>query len=124
WDAHGDMNTHLPLAKNVDQPAAALIKDLKLRGMLDETLVIWCTEFGRTPFVAQREHPGREHHNTCFSSWLAGGGVKPGITYGRSDDHGIAPAEDPVSMHDFHATILALLGLNHEKLTYRHAGRD
>lgn len=124
WDAHGDMNTHLPLARNVDQPAAALIKDLKLRGMLDETLVVWTTEFGRTPFVSQREHPGREHHNLCYSSWLAGGGVKAGMVYGKSDDYGILPAESPVHTHDFHATILALLGLNHERLTYRHAGRD
>ncbi len=124
WDAHGDMNTHAPLAKNVDKPAAALIKDLKLRGMLEDTLVVWTTEFGRTPFVSQPGHAGREHHASCFSSWLAGGGVKPGMTFGKSDEYGIAPAENPVHVHDFHATILALLGLNHEKLTYRHAGRD
>ncbi len=124
WDAHGNMATHAPLAKNVDQPIAALIRDLKQRGMLDDTLVVWTTEFGRTPYHEKADHPGREHHHQVFSSWLAGGGVKNGMVYGTSDEHGIAVAEDRVHVHDFHATILHLLGLDHERLTFRHAGRD
>ncbi|MCA9011175.1 MAG: DUF1501 domain-containing protein [Planctomycetaceae bacterium] len=124
WDAHGDMLTHAPLAKNVDQPVAALLKDLKQRGMLDETLVVWTTEFGRTPFNAAPNAAGREHHHWVFSSWLAGGGVKPGITYGESDPYGIDVAEDVVHVHDFHATILHLMGIDHERLTWRHTGRD
>jgi uncharacterized protein (DUF1501 family) len=124
WDAHGDMLTHAPLAKNVDQPVAGLLKDLKQRGMLDETLVVWTTEFGRTPFNAAPDAAGREHHHWVFSSWLAGGGVKPGITYGESDTYGIDVAKDVVHVHDFHATILHLMGLDHERLTYRHTGRD
>ena len=124
WDAHGDMATHAPLAQNVDQAIAALITDLKQRGMLDETLVVWTTEFGRTPYHEKADHAGREHHHQVFSSWLAGGGVKRGIVHGSSDEHGIAVAEDRVHVHDFHATILHLLGLDHERLTFRHAGRD
>ncbi|MDP1799575.1 MAG: DUF1501 domain-containing protein [Planctomycetaceae bacterium] len=124
WDAHGDMQTHLPLAKNVDQPVAGLLRDLKQRGMLDDTLVVWTTEFGRTPFNAAANAQGREHHHWVFSSWLAGAGVKPGMTYGESDDYGIDVAKDTVHVHDFHATILHLLGLDHERLTYRHTGRD
>ncbi|MBX7168009.1 MAG: DUF1501 domain-containing protein [Pirellulales bacterium] len=124
WDAHGDMLTHTPLAKNVDQPIAGLLQDLKQRGLLDDTLVVWTTEFGRTPFNAAADAKGREHHHWVFSSWLAGGGAKAGITYGESDEYGIRVAHDPVHMHDFHATILHLLGLDHERLTYRHAGRD
>lgn len=124
WDAHGNMATHAPLAKNVDQAIAGLITDLKQRGMLDETLVAWTTEFGRTPYHEKADHPGREHHHQVFSSWLAGGGVKRGIVHGSSDEHGIAVAEDRVHVHDFHATILHQLGLNHERLTFRHAGRD
>ena len=124
WDAHGDIATHAPLAQNVDQAIAALITDLKQRGMLDETLVVWTTEFGRTPYHEKADHAGREHHHQVFSSWLAGGGVKGGIVHGSSDEHGIAVAEDRVHVHDFHATILHLLGLDHERLTFRHAGRD
>ena len=124
WDAHGDMLTHAPLAKNVDQPIAGLLKDLKLRGMLEDTLVVWTTEFGRTPFNAAADAKGREHHHWVFSSWLAGAGVKPGTVYGESDDYGIDVAKDPVHVHDFHATILHLMGLDHERLTYRHTGRD
>lgn len=124
WDAHGDMATHAPLAKNVDQPIAALVQDLKHRGMLDDTLVVWTTEFGRTPYHETANHPGREHHHQVFSSWLAGGGVQAGMAYGSSDEHGIAVGENRVHVHDFHATILHLLGLNHERLTFRHAGRD
>ncbi|HYG76200.1 MAG TPA: DUF1501 domain-containing protein [Planctomycetota bacterium] len=124
WDAHGDMDTHAPLARNVDRPVAALLKDLKSRGMLDETLVVWTTEFGRTPFCEKADQKGREHHRLAFSSWLAGGGVKAGTAYGKTDEYGIDVAEKGVHVHDFHATILHLLGLDHEKLTYRHAGRD
>ncbi|MGH7128378.1 MAG: DUF1501 domain-containing protein [Planctomycetaceae bacterium] len=122
WDSHGDMKQHVPKAKNVDRAIAGLLKDLKSRGMLHETLVVWTTEFGRTPHT---DGPtGRGHHPYVFSSWLAGGGVKGGMTYGTSDDYGYGPADDPVHLHDFHATILHLLGIDHERLTYRHAGRD
>ncbi len=124
WDAHGDMLTHAPLAKNVDQPVAGLLKDLKQRGMLEDTLVVWTTEFGRTPFNSAAGAAGREHHHWVFSSWLAGAGVKPGMTYGESDEYGIDVAKDVVHVHDFHATILHLMGLDHERLTYRHTGRD
>jgi hypothetical protein len=124
WDSHGNMLDHVPLAKNVDQPIAGLLLDLKARGMLDETLVVWTTEFGRTPYHEQANHPGREHHHQAFSSWMAGGGVKGGIVHGTTDEYGIAVAEDRVHVHDFHATILHLLGIDHERLTFRHAGRD
>ena len=124
WDSHGNMADHGRLAPNVDQPIAGLITDLKQRGMLDDTLVVWTTEFGRTPYQVDNNHPGREHHHQAFSSWMAGAGLKGGFTYGESDEHGIAVAEDRCHVHDFHATILHLLGLNHEKLTYKHAGRD
>jgi hypothetical protein len=124
WDAHADMTAHGPLAKNVDQAIAGLITDLKRRGMLDDTLVVWCTEFGRTPYNEQLDAKGREHHHWAFSGWLAGGGVKRGLAYGSTDEYGIHVAENPVHVHDFHATILHLMGLDHEKLTYRHAGRD
>jgi hypothetical protein len=124
WDAHGDMNTHTPLAKNVDQPIAAMIKDMKARGMLDDTLIVWATEFGRTPFNEKPGAKGREHHREAFSCWLAGAGVKKGFTYGKTDELGIEVAENEVHVHDFHATILHLLGFDHEKFTFRHAGRD
>jgi len=124
WDAHGDMLTHTPLAKNVDQAIAGLLRDLKARGMFDDTLVVWTTEFGRTPFNAAADAKGREHHHWVFSSWLAGAGVKPGSVYGESDDYGINVAKNGVHIHDFHATILHLMGLDHERLTYRHTGRD
>jgi Protein of unknown function (DUF1501) len=124
WDAHADMMAHAPLAKNVDQAIAGLITDLKRRGMLDDTLVVWCTEFGRTPYNEQPDAKGREHHHWAFSGWLAGGGVKRGLAYGSTDEYGIHVAENPVHVHDFHATILHLMGLDHEKLTFRHAGRD
>jgi hypothetical protein len=122
WDAHADMHTHEPLARNVDQPIAGLLKDLKQRGMLDETLVVWTTEFGRTPFTDGPR--GRSHHAAAYSSWLAGGGVKGGFVYGRTDDYGGKVVENPVHVHDFHATILHLLGFDHERLTFRHSGRD
>lgn len=124
WDAHGDMETHKPLAQNVDQATAALLKDLKSRGMLDDTLVVFTTEFGRTPFNTAKDAKGREHHASVFSSWMAGGGIKGGITHGKSDEYGVFVQEDEVHVHDFHATILNQMGLDHEKLTYRHGGRD
>ena len=124
WDHHGDMALHADLAREVDQPVAALIRDLKSRGMLDDTLVVFTTEFGRTPHHKDKNAKGREHHHQVFSSWLAGGGVRPGTTFGQSDEHGIEVAENPVHLHDFHATLLHLLGLDHERLIYRYAGRD
>jgi hypothetical protein len=122
WDAHGDMSTHAPLARNVDRPIAGLLKDLKSRGMLEDTLVVWTTEFGRTPNTDGPK--GRSHHSNAFSSWMAGGGVKGGMVYGETDEYGGKVVRDPVHTHDFHATILHLLGFDHEKLTFRHAGRD
>jgi hypothetical protein len=124
WDAHGDMLTHGPLAKNVDQPIAALIGDLKARGMFDETLIVWTTEFGRTPFNNTAEAKGREHHPWAFSSWLAGAGVQRGYVHGTTDEIGLWAAEKPVHVRDFHATILHLMGFDHQRLTYRHAGLD
>ncbi len=123
WDAHGDLrNNHTTNAKKVDQPIAALITDLKSRGMLDDTLVIFGTEFGRTP--AAQGTDGRDHHPHAFSIWLAGGGIRGGTTYGQTDEFGYYVQENKVTMPDFHATILHLLGLDHQRLTYRHAGRD
>ena len=124
WDSHGNMADHAKLARAIDQPIAGLLTDLKQRGMLDRTLVVWTTEFGRTPFNKSANHPGREHHNFCFSSWMAGGGIKGGIVHGASDDHGILTASDAVHTHDLNATMLHMLGIDHERLTYRHAGRD
>ena len=117
------MEDHRGLAANLDRPMAGLIKDLKQRGMLEETLIVGCTEFGRTPW--QDANPnGRGHHAKAFTCFLAGGGVKAGTSYGKSDEVGDGIAENPAHIHDFHATILHLLGLNHEELTYRYAGRD
>ena len=124
WDAHFDIQTHVKLARNVDQPIAGLLADLKSRGMLEDTLVVWTTEFGRTSFNQKPDGKGREHHNRVFSSWLAGAGVKAGTVYGESDEYGIEVARDAVHFHDFHATILHLLGMDHTRLTYRYAGRD
>jgi hypothetical protein len=122
WDSHGDMRDHEKLARNVDRPLAALLTDLKSRGMLDDTLIVCTTEFGRTP--ERDSGGGRNHHNRAYSSWMAGGGVKGGIVHGQTDDYGREVIEDPVTTHDFHATILHLLGFDHERMTYRHAGRD
>jgi uncharacterized protein DUF1501 len=129
WDDHSELNTHL--GKNcgiTDQPIAALLKDLKSRGLLDSTLVVCAGEFGRTPLVesrnAQKGNEGRDHHPFAFSLWLAGGGIKGGQVIGRTDDFGLNIVEDKIHIHDFHATILHCLGLLHEKLTYRHQGRD
>jgi hypothetical protein len=129
WDAHSDLTgNHKSLCATTDQASAALVKDLKQRGLLDDTLVIWGGEFGRTPMVETNpslgRSMGRDHHPTAFTVWMAGGGVKPGITYGKTDDLGFNVAENPVPIHDLQATILHLLGLNHERLTYHYAGRD
>jgi Protein of unknown function (DUF1501) len=124
WDQHGNL-VH-DLKKNclaTDQACAALVKDLKQRGMLDNTLVVWGGEFGRTPMV-QGGNDGRDHHPNCFTMWLAGGGVKPGITLGESDDFGFNAVKDRVHVHDLHATILHLLGFDHTRLTYRFQGRN
>ncbi len=123
WDQHGDLKKdHARNALEVDQPITGLLTDLKQRGLLKDTLVVWGGEFGRTP-VAQGKD-GRDHHPHAFTYFLAGGGVKPGISYGTTDDYGFYAATDKVHFHDLHATILHLLGLDHKKLTYRHAGRD
>ena len=124
WDSHGDMAEHGARARNVDRPIAGLLRDLKRRGMLEDTLVVWTTEFGRTPFNSSAEHKGREHHSWAFSSWLAGAGVRPGIVHGETDDVGLRATRDPVHVHDLHATILHLMGFDHLKLTYRNSGRD
>lgn len=122
WDQHGDMAEHAQHARNIDRPIAGLLRDLGQRGMLDDTLVVWSTEFGRTPGVDGDK--GRGHHSACFSSWMAGAGVRGGTTYGSTDELGAAVAENRVHVHDFHATLLHLLGMDHERLTFRHGGRD
>lgn len=124
WDQHQRLKAdHTRNAAEVDQPIAALLRDLKSRGLLKDTLVIWGGEFGRTP-TAQGNMDGRDHNPHGFTMWMAGGGVKGGLSYGATDDYGYQAAENKVHMHDLHATILHLLGLDHEKLTYRYAGRD
>ena len=122
WDDHGDIKNHASHAKQSDQPIAALIKDLKSRGLFDETLIVWGGEFGRTPW--SQGASGRDHHSRGFTMWLAGGGVKGGIAYGNTDQFGNMAAENPVHVHDLHATLLHLMGLDHERLTYRYSGRD
>jgi len=123
WDAHNDLVTnHSTNARAVDQPIAGLIRDLKSRGLLDETLVVWSGEFGRTPFAQGGK--GRDHNEYGFSLWMAGGGIKPGVTYGATDDWGYKAVDKPLQIHDLHATILHLLGIDHEELTYRFSGRD
>jgi hypothetical protein len=124
WDSHLDIKMHAPRARAVDQPIAGLLKDLKSRGMLDDTLVVFTTEFGRKPGDSSPNEAGRTHQSSVYSSWLAGGGIKGGITYGKSDQYGYLAAENQVDIHDFHATILNQMGLDHKKLTFRHAGRD
>ncbi|MFN9604257.1 MAG: DUF1501 domain-containing protein, partial [Planctomycetota bacterium] len=123
WDHHFNITEQLP--KNctaIDRPMSGLLTDLKQRGLLDETLVVWTGEFGRTPYVQGRD--GRDHNHKAFSLWMAGGGATRGLQYGSSGDFGAEAVENPVPIVDFHATLLALLGLNHEELTYRYAGRD
>jgi uncharacterized protein (DUF1501 family) len=129
WDAHTDLpGNHKKMCGETDRACAALIVDLKRRGMLDDTLVIWGGEFGRTPMVesnpALGRSLGRDHHPQAYTLWLAGGGIKGGLTYGATDELGFHVARDPVHVHDLQATILHCLGFDHEKLTFRHAGRD
>src|SRR4051812_31540382 len=128
WDQHGSLTTELyTQCKDTDQPSAALVKDLKQRGLLDDTLVIWGGEFGRTPFIQgnldDRKRWGRDHHPYAFTLWMAGGGIKPGLSYGESDELAMSAVKDPVHVHDFQATVLHLLGIDHEKLTYKFQGR-
>ncbi len=128
WDQHGGLPKQLPVQCNeTDQPAAALVSDLKDRGMLDDTLVVWGGEFGRTNYCQGTLTPGnfgRDHHPRCFTMWMAGGGVKPGISYGETDEYGYNVVTDPVHVHDFQATMMHLLGIDHERLTYRYQGRQ
>jgi hypothetical protein len=124
WDQHGNLTKAIKTnTQDTDQASAALVKDLKQRGLLDDTLVVWGGEFGRTPMV-QGGNDGRDHHNRCFSIWMAGGGLKRGHVHGETDDLGFNVARDPVHVHDLNATLLHLLGFDHEKLTYRFQGRD
>jgi uncharacterized protein (DUF1501 family) len=132
WDAHDNvMKNHTEYCARTDKPVAGLIRDLKQRGLLEDTLVVWTGEFGRTPYSQENQGKdkkpdpmkrGRDHHHTAFSTLLAGGGVKGGLAYGSSDELGMNAVEDKVHVHDLHATILHLLGLDHEKLTYYHNG--
>ncbi len=123
WDHHRNITTDLPARCNeIDKPIAGLLADLKQRDMLKDTLVIWAGEFGRTPHGQGGD--GRDHNNKGYTTWMAGGGVKGGFKYGATDPHGYEAVEGRMHIHDWHATILHALGLNHEKLTYRHAGRD
>jgi uncharacterized protein (DUF1501 family) len=133
WDNHGDSEANdikkglLERCLETDQAAAALIKDLKQRGLLDETLVVWGGEFGRTPMNEGKggsPFMGRDHHPRAFTMWMAGGGIKKGHSYGATDDLGYRVTEDPVSVHDLHATILHLLGIDHTRLTHKHMGRN
>jgi uncharacterized protein (DUF1501 family) len=127
WDEHNKLMSNIPKqCRDVDQPQAALVEDLAARGLLDETLVVWAGEFGRTVYGQGGliEDYGRDHHGRCFSIWLAGGGVKPGLVYGRTDDYSYNILENPVHVHDLNATLLHLLGVDHERLTYRFQGRD
>jgi hypothetical protein len=123
WDQHSNMPKHAEHAAAVDRPIAGLLADLKRRGLLEDTLVWWGGEFGRTPY-AQNNGTGRDHNPGGFTHWLAGAGIKPGFAFGATDDFGHLAVQDKTHMHDLHATILHLLGLNHEKLTYRYAGRN
>ncbi|MBX2818687.1 MAG: DUF1501 domain-containing protein [Rhodothermaceae bacterium] len=127
WDQHNDLPAHIAgQCRDIDQPSAALVMDLKQRGLLDDTLVIWGGEFGRTNFAQGKwsdENYGRDHHPRCFTIWMAGGGIKPGITYGATDDLGYNVTENPVHVHDFQATLLHLLGIDHERMTFKHQGR-
>ncbi|HYV35290.1 MAG TPA: DUF1501 domain-containing protein [Gemmataceae bacterium] len=122
WDDHADINNHRNHARQSDKPLAALLRDLKTRGLLDDTLVLWGGEFGRTP--ATEGQRGRDHHHTGFTMWMAGGGVKGGMVYGSTDEFGIHAVQNRMHVHDLHATMLHLMGLDHERLTYRYSGRD
>ena len=122
WDQHGNLAKHAVHARATDKPVAGLLQDLKSRGLLEDTLVWWGGEFGRTPF--SQNNDGRDHNPRGFTVFLAGGGIKPGFSYGATDEIGSVAVDKPVHMHDLHATLLHALGLDHERLTYRHSGRD
>ena len=129
WDAHNNVEGNVKnQAKSIDQASAALVQDLKRRGMLEDTLVVWGGEFGRTPMVeasaALKRSGGRDHHPQAFTMWMAGGGIKGGVSVGETDELGYKPASNSVSIPDLHATILHLMGLDHERLVYRHHGSD
>ena len=125
WDGHVDIKgNHTGFAAETDQPIAGLLADLQQRGLLDSTLIVWCGEFGRLPFAQKSQTPGRDHNPNAFTCWFAGGGSKGGTTYGATDEVGNEAAENRVSVHDLHATILHLMGMDHTQLTYRHNGRD
>ncbi len=128
WDAHNNLPSEIRQQANaVDQAQAALLKDLRRRGLLDETLVLWAGEFGRTVYsqgTLTNDNYGRDHHPRCFTLWMAGGGIAPGVSYGKTDDYSYNIVENPVEVHDLHATLLHLLGFDHEKLVYRYQGRD
>lgn len=124
WDAHLNIRMHEPLARKSDKPIAGLLKDLKARGLLEDTLVVWTSEFGRKPGDGSPDEEGRTHWSTAYSSWVAGGGFKGGLVYGSTDDYGYTVASNPVHIHDLQATLLNQLGMDHTKLTFRHAGRD
>lgn len=129
WDHHGgpteNLEKHLPeMCLDVDQASAALVLDLKQRGLLDDTIVVWGGEFGRTPMGEFREASGRDHHIDAYTMWVAGGGFKSGLIHGKTDELGLTVTEGEVHIHDLQATILHQLGLNHERLTYRFQGRD
>lgn len=125
WDTHQDNdNRHRKLCRDSDRATAALISDLKQRGMLDDTLIVWGGEFGRTPYAEKNKKPGRDHHHTGFSMFLAGGGVRGGMMFGETDELGMKAVTDRMHVHDLHATILHLMGIDHERLTYRYSGRD
>jgi hypothetical protein len=124
WDAHGDMRDHRPKALRVDRAIAGLLTDLKQRGLLSQTLVAICTEFGRTPWTDGPNAKGRNHYAKAFTSLLAGAGVKTGYAFGETDEFGINIVANPVHVHDYHATILHLMGIDHTRLVYRYAGRD
>jgi len=127
WDQHRNLNSQLKIqCEDTDAPSAALVKDLKQRGLLDDTLVIWAGEFGRTVYSQgglSQENYGRDHHPRCFSVWMAGAGVKGGMTYGETDEFSYNITENPMDVHDLHATMLNLMGVDHTKLTFKFQGR-
>ena len=128
WDQHGNLPSDLALqCADVDRASAALVTDLKQRGLLDDTLVVWAGEFGRSVYCQgrlTRENYGRDHHGRCYTAWMAGAGMQPGLVHGKTDDYGYNIVENPVHIHDQNATILHCLGFDHEKLTFRFQGRD
>ncbi|MCG8602644.1 MAG: DUF1501 domain-containing protein, partial [Verrucomicrobiales bacterium] len=127
WDSHADLgDNHRAICRRTDKPVAGLLRDLKQRGLLDSTLVIWGGEFGRTPTTQSvgGVYTGRDHNMQAFSTWMAGGGIRGGLTYGKTDDFGHSVVENPVSVHDFHATVLHALGLDHQKLFFERSGLE